>query len=659
MTLQDYHRLDSALRISATISVPVILAVLIYWVTNKSLRENFTQMAMYMACVLPFSISLELLYLQGSSDEVYCVNNAVTRAQEDGPSLCVANAAMFHFFTGAISFTWMLQAIEVYIKFSGKLKRSHQKRVLHFWNSRRGVCLRLVVTFLLPLILLIEVMYHQMFGYNGYFSFCVYREGVPIVEDMFRLGIPNVMCFIIGGYFLVPALRRIVSTLWRFVVNRRKVKAMGNRSSAKDRRSSSGNADRSPVPMVLQHYPAAAQAPAAQALAQNGSSLAPAVAGAVGTTTRANHNKQSRGAAAEQGGLVERRIGLEADREEKKLSRISRTVTNPEAVKGRGSGDSGRGTGSSSIVPPLVASGAVGVAGGGSGLLAVNRERGGDHQGQTRVANANNASTVSRALGEIVSTTAPPIMGRKKSLPSAGGSCNDGHDQEQEKKSGDGDERNHRPQEQQNGSPGADLDRGGDARGVKEGEEEVDDDDDQASEENELTWKKFAPLLRANASVLIFLLVHATVWSLLGTVLLSLSVLEDQFLQTYADWTECVFNNYKNENPDAWMDVCGELSPDFGFKNPLLACYVAAGLYGALVCLMHFSSLVTSLTRSTRLHIITLSSFFGTCGESVYDCFMMEDRRRGRAGGRSGPLSVVPVPQSAAYDNRFLSESGY
>jgi hypothetical protein len=212
--------------------------------------------------------------------------------------------------------------------------------------------------------------------------------------------------------------------------------------------------------------------------------------------------------------------------------------------------------------------------------------------------------------------------------------------------------------QQQSGSgESGDESGGGGGRGGAKTETEEDESGDDQSSGNELTWKKFAPLLRANASVLIFLLVHATVWSLLGIILVVLSILEDRFLKKYAEWTECVFNNYQNENPDAWMDACGEHPPDFGFKNPLLACYVAAGLYGALVCMMHFSSLIIALTRSMRLHVTTLSGFFVTCGECMYDCIMMEDRHAG--AGRSGPMSVVPVPQSAAYDNRFLSESGY
>ena len=59
------------------------------------------------------------------------------------------------------------------------------------------------------------------------------------------------------------------------------------------------------------------------------------------------------------------------------------------------------------------------------------------------------------------------------------------------------------------------------------------------------------------------------------------------------------------------MDTCGELSPDFGFKNPLFACYVAAGLYGALVCLlMHFllqfSFVADQVDAITFYHILKL-----------------------------------------------------
>jgi hypothetical protein len=154
------------------------------------------------------------------------------------------------------------------------------------------------------------------------------------------------------------------------------------------------------------------------------------------------------------------------------------------------------------------------------------------------------------------------------------------------------------------------------------------EDGEEEEEEEQPSWGTFASLFRANASILFFLIAHIDLWVVISGLLFSDVIREDIINQHYEEWTECAFRNYQNAQPLAWMDTCGSVPTDFIKFRALLTVYIFAALYGALVCLMHFSSLVISISRSSLwAHLYkAIVILFRASTAFLYDCIMMENR---------------------------------
>jgi hypothetical protein len=144
-------------------------------------------------------------------------------------------------------------------------------------------------------------------------------------------------------------------------------------------------------------------------------------------------------------------------------------------------------------------------------------------------------------------------------------------------------------------------------------------------------------LVRANASIVVFTVIHLVVWGIFlgyrGFVLVGSSALAD----SYQQWSKCVFHNFGSiksmsgvsGGDEGYLAVCGHVpAVRIPFTLALTAVVIVV-LYGALMSSMHFWSLARKATLDLEWpFVVTLTRAYVAATD-----FLRRDRR---------PLNPLP-----------------
>jgi uncharacterized protein YybS (DUF2232 family) len=120
-TAAEYKIYDDTVVIAPAVALPLVLAVIVIWASDKKKRKQG-----YLVLIFASTSSVATIWLlvmaitkraQGvSDDKLFCLNNAMTRRQSDGPSMCVVQGTVMAFSSLACSFTWMIQSLDLFIR---------------------------------------------------------------------------------------------------------------------------------------------------------------------------------------------------------------------------------------------------------------------------------------------------------------------------------------------------------------------------------------------------------------------------------------------------------------------------------------------------------------------------------------------------------------
>ena len=166
--------------VSAT-GLPMICAVILTWSTNR-IRMEKQYLILIFACLSAF-FSLWILITSSKAliaNNTFCSTNATERDQRDGINVCVVEGAVIVYCLLAISFTWTLQAVELFRKLVMlKLRSSKMRTLLH-----------LGIIFGLPSFAIIYGSYQGGFGYGRILPFCMIAHSAPPNLDFAFLYLP-------------------------------------------------------------------------------------------------------------------------------------------------------------------------------------------------------------------------------------------------------------------------------------------------------------------------------------------------------------------------------------------------------------------------------------------------------------------------------------
>jgi hypothetical protein len=195
--------MDTIVDVALAIGLPLIVIVLFSLVADKQRREKQSLVVMFVFTATMDAFSMVLAQIVKHPIERFCVNNAVPRFQEDGPSLCIAEAVGIQYFLMSNTFAWLSLSVDLFLK------------VVMEWKSYQGRTFFLINAawiFGAPLVPLIMGAVRGIYGYNGNQSWCFHRSGIDIKFTwmIFHLHLLIVTC--LGFLLMIPVLWKIIVT---------------------------------------------------------------------------------------------------------------------------------------------------------------------------------------------------------------------------------------------------------------------------------------------------------------------------------------------------------------------------------------------------------------------------------------------------------------
>ena len=197
---------DKLAKAFGAVSFTVSSIVAVYWMSDKARRRMYYLLSLFIVCVVFMSIVPLLLVLgRSSSSDIFCLNNAVARRQEDGPSLCVANGAALMVALLAVNYCWLLQSRSLYNRFFTTKKKGHRKH-----DPPYVFVMEILFIFGLPMVSFTIAWRGKYFGYSGNQSWCIFHSGVSSFTNTMLIQIPLIVCFVFGGYFTLMVMGKVI-----------------------------------------------------------------------------------------------------------------------------------------------------------------------------------------------------------------------------------------------------------------------------------------------------------------------------------------------------------------------------------------------------------------------------------------------------------------
>ena len=165
----------------SAVGLPLIFGVIITWSTSR-IRMEKQYLILIFACLSAFFTLWVLIASSKAliSDTTFCSTNATEMDQHDGINVCVVEGAVIVYCLLAISFTWTLQAVELFRKLVMlKLRSTKMRIVTHFG-----------IIFGLPSFAIIYGAFQGGFGYGRILPFCMISYSSPPNLDFEFLYIP-------------------------------------------------------------------------------------------------------------------------------------------------------------------------------------------------------------------------------------------------------------------------------------------------------------------------------------------------------------------------------------------------------------------------------------------------------------------------------------
>ena len=153
-------------------------------------------------------------------------------------------------------------------------------------------------------------------------------------------------------------------------------------------------------------------------------------------------------------------------------------------------------------------------------------------------------------------------------------------------------------------------------------------------------------LLRINVSTLVFTSVHVLLWTCEYAYRIAILLGQAREEKSFEEWMDCAFRNFdSNEDPSAWTSVCGTVPKYRVPVASMAADIVGMSIYGALISLMHFSSMMRHIMDSEFMW-------------DLYDCILSVPESLGcgrclqylnlKASPRAVALQPQPQPQESS-----------
>jgi hypothetical protein len=119
-TPAEYKEHDDTLIIAPAVALPLVLAVIITWATDKNKRKQGYLVLVFASssCVLTvwFLIMAITRRARGwTNDQMFCINNAIPRRLDDGPSMCVVQGIYIYIYTCICIYIYLFAYIYMYI----------------------------------------------------------------------------------------------------------------------------------------------------------------------------------------------------------------------------------------------------------------------------------------------------------------------------------------------------------------------------------------------------------------------------------------------------------------------------------------------------------------------------------------------------------------
>ena len=139
-----------------------------------------------------------------NNDSGHCVDNAVQITDEDGSTICNAQAIILTYSALACCLAWLMQSFDLFLKICLEYKQPDTDKL--YWFN-------IVVIFALPLIYAVILLAKGVYGYGGNLPWCFVSVKASDNFDIEIFYLPILVITILGVIAMICVMTKIVMTL--------------------------------------------------------------------------------------------------------------------------------------------------------------------------------------------------------------------------------------------------------------------------------------------------------------------------------------------------------------------------------------------------------------------------------------------------------------
>jgi hypothetical protein len=197
-TKEEYAKYDYTAVVAPSVSLPLVLAVILIWATDKNKRKTGYLVLCFATTSAVATVWLIVMAIakdaQGVGfDHYFCLNNANARRLTDGVSMCGVQGIIMLFTSIACSSTWLMLAVDLFV------------RLVLNWKQYNHFYYHMAFILGVPLILVALAAGRGYVGYDGNNSWCMWADHTPLstYDNNFNFPILGINCL---GFLLMACV---------------------------------------------------------------------------------------------------------------------------------------------------------------------------------------------------------------------------------------------------------------------------------------------------------------------------------------------------------------------------------------------------------------------------------------------------------------------